>query len=256
VESERRKSAPAEIGTALVVDAVKSQRAVAQVWLKRMGFRVTEAASGDEAAQALAKQPIDLVLLDLSDGAEKAMDRCRSLRQGKFFGIIIAVTAESDPGLESKAIEAGCNGFVTKPLTARNLQHAVENAMAEQPTAAAGGPVQSKLDQDEALRPLIIEFAGTLPKLIDELAAALASNEIEKVVARCKSIKADGGALGFSQITQTADAAIACLAGSSKLDDAQRQVSDLLHTLKRVSVSKGNESASQPAPAGHVKPKK
>jgi CheY-like chemotaxis protein len=251
----RRKSSdhPQELGKALVVDDVKSQRAIAQVWLERMGFQVLEAATGTEALTAIKEQQIDIVLLDMMLGQESGLDTCRALREAKFYGMIIAVTGDTDDSIRRKALTTGCDTFVSKPITARNLHQAIDIATGDKGSILQK-PVQSSLDQDEKVRPLILDFVDTLPASIDRLAGAITTNEVATIREVCKLLKADGGALGFWQITQAADAAVTAFAMGAKLDEAQKQVGQLLQILRRVAVSEFNPPQEEtPASADPTK---
>ena len=101
----------------LVVDDYQDAREMYAEYLQFSGFRVAEARNGNEAVdQAFALKP-DLILMDLSlpgmDGWEatrrlKANDLTRSIP-------VIALTGLSVEYSKARALEAGCDGFLTKP---------------------------------------------------------------------------------------------------------------------------------------------
>lgn len=249
----KRGAGATEVGTALVVDDDKSQRAIAQVWFKRLGFHAVEAATGADALRIVSNQQIDVVLLDMMLGNESGLEVCKLIRAAKYFGLIVAASAETDDELRRQALTVGCDTFVLKPLTARNINQAIESV-----TSNAGKlqtePVRSSLDQDEAVRPLVVEFADQLPMVIDQLAQALAASSVDSLKSICKSLKANGGSLGFWQITQAAEAAIVCLSASAKLEESQKQISGLLQLLRRVTVPElAPAAAEEPAPPSKKK---
>src|SRR6266853_1220711 len=91
--------------------------------LTSAGYEIVEAENGEEALKAVAKQRPDLTLMDIQipiiDGYEatrriKADPALRSIP-------IIAVTSHSLSGDEAKAREAGCDDFVPKPFSRRQL---------------------------------------------------------------------------------------------------------------------------------------
>ena len=86
-------------------------------------YAVTEAENGEEAIAAVAKEPPDLILMDIQmpimDGYEatrriKADPATRSIP-------IIVVTSYALSGDEEKARTAGCDAYVTKPYSPRQL---------------------------------------------------------------------------------------------------------------------------------------
>ena len=87
------------------------------------GYEVVEAENGEEALAAVAKRRPDLILMDIQipivDGYEvtrriKADPALRSIP-------IIAVTSHAIGGGEEKARAAGCDDFVAKPYSPRQL---------------------------------------------------------------------------------------------------------------------------------------
>jgi two-component system, cell cycle response regulator DivK len=86
-------------------------------------YEITEVESGEEALAAIAKQPPDLILMDIQlpimDGytATRRIKADPALRSIK----IIAVTSYALSGEEKKAREAGCDEYVPKPFSPRQL---------------------------------------------------------------------------------------------------------------------------------------
>ena len=92
--------------------------------LLRAHCRVSLAASAADAVALLSTQPIDLVLMDVSlRGGEDGLTLTRKLRQdARWRGLpIMALTAHSLPEDRQRALDAGCNDYLTKPFEARDL---------------------------------------------------------------------------------------------------------------------------------------
>jgi len=107
----------------LVVEDQEDNRQILRDLLGSAGYELTEAENGEEAVAAVAKQRPDLILMDIQlpimDGYE-ATRRIRTNPDLKSVPII-AVTSYALVGDEDKALEAGCNGYVTKPHSPREL---------------------------------------------------------------------------------------------------------------------------------------
>jgi signal transduction histidine kinase/CheY-like chemotaxis protein len=102
--------------------------------LEKRGHTVTVAADGCEALDALDREPFDVVLMDVQmpvmDGFEAtAALRARESGTGRHLPII-ALTAHAMKGDQERCLQAGMDGYVTKPVKAETLFAAIEAALA------------------------------------------------------------------------------------------------------------------------------
>jgi two-component system cell cycle response regulator DivK len=116
----------------LVVEDQEDNRQILRDLLGNAGFELTEAENGEEAIAAVARRRPDLILMDiqlpLMDGYE-ATRRIRTKPDLESVPII-AVTSYALAGDEDKALAAGCNGYVTKPYSPRDLLAKVRTYLA------------------------------------------------------------------------------------------------------------------------------
>jgi two-component system cell cycle response regulator DivK len=110
--------------TILVVEDNVDNRRILVYRLRRIGdFRIVEASNGQEALDAVAAEPPDLIFMDLKmpvmDGWE-ATQRIRASEKGRRIPII-ALTAQAMAGDEQKALAAGCDDYVAKPIVDPNV---------------------------------------------------------------------------------------------------------------------------------------
>jgi two-component system cell cycle response regulator DivK len=107
----------------LVVEDQEDNRQIIRDMLSATDYEIMEAESGEQALEAVAKQRPDLILMDIQlpgmDGYEatrriKADPALRSIP-------IIAVTSYALSGEEQKARAAGCDEYVPKPYSPRQL---------------------------------------------------------------------------------------------------------------------------------------
>ncbi|MFV3128453.1 response regulator [Niveispirillum sp. KHB5.9] len=108
----------------LVVDDSDLNLALVGSLLKRAGYRITQAASGQDAVDAVADIAFDAVLMDVQmpgmDGME-ATRRIRALPGAARDVRIIAMTAEDRGRTWPVLAAAGMDGFIGKPFTAASL---------------------------------------------------------------------------------------------------------------------------------------
>jgi CheY-like chemotaxis protein len=104
----------------LVVEDNLDNRRILVYRLKRIGeFEIVEASNGEEALVIVeTPPPPDLIFMDLKmpvmDGWE-ATKKIRQLEFGKTIPII-ALTAQAMAGDEQKALAAGCDDYLAKPI--------------------------------------------------------------------------------------------------------------------------------------------
>lgn len=116
----------------LVEDNVMSRR-LAQFLLKSEGYIVYEATNGKEALELVKAHLPDLVLMDLQLPELDGFSTTRMLKQDATTKDIpvVALTAYAMKGDAERASEAGCDGYITKPIdkkefleiVARYLRH-------------------------------------------------------------------------------------------------------------------------------------
>jgi two-component system, OmpR family, KDP operon response regulator KdpE len=106
---------------ALVVDDEASFRRVLRTSLAASGFAVEEARSGEEAVAILARSAFDLVLLDVNMPGIGGVEACRKIRaQLPKIGVVM-VTVQDGESEIVKALEAGADDYITKPIQFREL---------------------------------------------------------------------------------------------------------------------------------------
>ncbi len=133
----------------LLTDDNAVNRQVVKLFLAPQGCDVTEATNGKEALDALARQPFDIVLLDVHmpvmDGQE-AIRRIRATTAGWASVPVIALTADAMSGDRERYLALGMTDYVSKPVDQRELiarMHAVLNIAelgASAPATASGRP--------------------------------------------------------------------------------------------------------------------
>ena len=109
----------------LVVEDNEDNRHILVYRLRKIGdFDIVEATHGQEALDLIAQNPPDLMFLDLKlpvlDGWETAR-RIRTMEGAVRNLPIIALTAQAMVGDEEKALAAGCDDYISKPIVDANV---------------------------------------------------------------------------------------------------------------------------------------
>ena len=118
--------------TILVVEDYEDTSLAMRLALERKGYHIIEASDGAQAVEVAARERPEVILMDLSlpvmDGLAAA-ERIRAdpnLRDT----IIVAVTGHQEQDYRARALAAGCNAFVTKPVDFDWLKDLISNLLA------------------------------------------------------------------------------------------------------------------------------
>jgi DNA-binding response OmpR family regulator len=104
----------------LVVDDDADLRQLIADYLSDYDLRVTGAADGKAMRAAMARDPVDLLLLDLKLQGEDGMNLARELRETSSIPIII-LSGRSDDVDRIMGLELGADDYLTKPFNLREL---------------------------------------------------------------------------------------------------------------------------------------
>lgn len=117
--------------TVLVVDDSEDTRVMYGAYLRHVGFRVREAATGAAALVLARDEPIDLILMDIAlpemDGFE-ATRRLKADPETRQIPVV-ALTAYAIPPAPERAAEAGCAAYLAKPCTPREVVATIERVL-------------------------------------------------------------------------------------------------------------------------------
>jgi two-component system phosphate regulon response regulator OmpR len=127
----------------LVVDDDRRTRTLLQSYLVEVGFDVTVAEDGTLLEQMLARQNIDLMVLDLMLPGEDGLSLCRRMR-GQFVDVpIIMLSARGDDVDRIVGLELGADDYLPKPFNPRELVARINAVLRRRLEAPIGAPAQS-----------------------------------------------------------------------------------------------------------------
>ncbi|PSL17980.1 PP2C family protein-serine/threonine phosphatase [Shimia abyssi] len=108
----------------LLVDDSRVQRRILSVSLKRDGYEVIEASSGQEALEICQSELPDLILSDWVMPEMDGLEFCREFRKlpDDKYGYFILLTSKSEKADVAQGYDAGADDFLTKPVNAYELR--------------------------------------------------------------------------------------------------------------------------------------
>ncbi|MFL5901338.1 MAG: response regulator transcription factor [Solirubrobacterales bacterium] len=107
-------------GAILVIEDEQAIADLVRAYLKRDGFGVVWASSGEQALKEVGRHPVSLVVLDLGLPGIDGFEVCRRLRAHTSVPILI-LSARDDEIDRVAGLEAGADDYVTKPFSPREL---------------------------------------------------------------------------------------------------------------------------------------
>jgi signal transduction histidine kinase/DNA-binding response OmpR family regulator len=202
----------------LLADDGETNRKLLNLFLTRQGAEVATAENGELAVAATREHEFDVILMDMQMPVMDGYAATRKLRSLGFTRPILALTAHAMLGDRRKCEEAGCSGYLTKPVNVDELVRVVQAAVRQQqpPNRTAGppatlpgeeaamstAPIHSTLPtDDDEIRELVAEFTATIPDRIEAMQQALAMLDFDGVAAMAHALKGAGGTAGYDCLT-------------------------------------------------------
>jgi signal transduction histidine kinase/CheY-like chemotaxis protein/purine-cytosine permease-like protein len=153
--------------TLLVVDDQPTQRQMLVGLLMPLGFGIREAASGSECLESVHERCPDAVLLDVSMDDMDGWETAKQIRAAGFTEVpIIMVSANAFENQPAKLAEAGCQGFVDKPVIESELLAALQRHLQLEWLAELAMPAWTGSVVSEEADPLPAALVGDLVRLV------------------------------------------------------------------------------------------
>lgn len=95
--------------------------------LRPQGYQILQAVDGEEAVEVATRDVPDLIIMDMRLPKMSGWEVTKKLREKPEFisKPIIAVTAYAMKGDEERALEAGCDAYLAKPINVRELRRVI-----------------------------------------------------------------------------------------------------------------------------------
>ncbi len=121
----------------LVVDDEPQLRRALRSTLSALGFVVADAETGEAALEKLREDRFDLVLLDINLPGLSGIETCRAIRARSDIGVLM-LTVRDRAEDKIQALDAGADGYVTKPFDVNELLARIRSTLRRAPVSALG----------------------------------------------------------------------------------------------------------------------
>jgi signal transduction histidine kinase/DNA-binding response OmpR family regulator len=232
-------------------------RKLAIALLEKRGHAVVPVENGRHALLALERDRFDLVLMDLQMpemGGLETTERIRARERETGMHIpIVALTAHAMKEDRDRALAAGMDDYISKPIRREQLFEVIErivpasSANSARPASAASqtgdGEVLDKealmavvADDRELLGSVIETFRHDATGLTHEIQSAFERGDANALARSAHRLKGSSGTLAARELAGLA-ARLEVIATEGALEDARALVARLPHSLKRVEVA-------------------
>jgi len=202
----------------LVVDDNAVNQLVAVGMLRKLGCVSDVAGDGAEAVRLVQQQHYDLVLMDCMMPEMDGYAATRAIRRdeqatGGVHRPIIALTASARREDRERALDAGMDDHVAKPLVFDDLKDVVERWTASEEREATSPVDVTVLDRlrdaygdggDEFVQALVDLFLDDAPRRLSTMRAAAASGDAEAVANGAHALQGSAATLGAQHLAQLA----------------------------------------------------
>lgn len=114
----------------LIVDDCPTTRKLMGLSLRSKGFDVFFAENGLDAIEKLATIPVNMIVTDLNMPYMDGLELIKRLRADYGSHIpILMVTTEADADEKTRALEAGANDYLVKPVSADQINNSIKKIL-------------------------------------------------------------------------------------------------------------------------------
>jgi len=192
-------------GSVLLAEDNPDNQRLIMMYLRRAGdLDVTVVENGSLAVEHALSNEYDLILMDMQMPVMGGLEAVQILRGTGYSHPIIALTANAMKEEQKSYVEAGCDGFLTKPID----QQMFFSVLSER--------LKNKIDSDQSLEDMSEDFQDEFQKLVRRFVERLPAQRIEleeaikhkqwEIVSNIvHNLKGMGGGFGYPDITRLAE---------------------------------------------------
>ena len=257
----------------LVVDDRPENRELVTLVLEDIGLHVEQAADGQAGIDKVLSEPFDLILMDMQMPVLDGLAATGILRKKQVTTPIYAMTANAMMGVEQECLDAGCTGYLPKPIDIDLLIETVRRILPGQsgdaeacPNTSSGCPPHPAASADSAATPtpetplisrlpthiprfrkLAAMFAQRVQEQILEMEQCMHLQDCERLAWLAHALKGSAGSVGFDEFTGPA-IRLENLAKSQAIRDVSPILIELQKLADRIFIPDGTEELTHAPP--------
>lgn len=230
-------------GDVLVAEDNPSNQMLIKLLLSRYGFEPTIADDGQIAVDVFPSKDFKMVFMDMMMPNMNGYEATRALRHMGVETPIVAVTANAMKGDREKCLDAGCDDYISKPITKEKLDEVLlkylgtgDIVCGEKENKAMkndDGFIVSDLADDADLVVVAEMFVERLGEVLTQMREAFENNDMKTLKDLAHEVKGAGGSAGFSILTEKC-AAMEPLIVDNKIEDVKIALAEFFELCKKV----------------------
>jgi len=120
-EPTKPKRTPKYSGRVLIAEDAPANQKLIMILLKKAGIKAVMTENGKQVLAAALASPFDLIIMDMQMPVMNGYEATEELKRKGITTPIVALTANAMTGDKEKCLEAGCDGYLSKPLSVKKL---------------------------------------------------------------------------------------------------------------------------------------
>jgi signal transduction histidine kinase/DNA-binding response OmpR family regulator/HPt (histidine-containing phosphotransfer) domain-containing protein len=227
-ENSKEIAQPAKRIRVLAAEDSEDNRFLLQAYCNGTAYEPTFAENGERAVAAYRAARFDLVVMDVQMPVMDGLTATREIRtieaaRGQARTPILAITADALPEDVTRALQAGCDAHLAKPISKRTFLKALDQWRVPPPSAVSPALIEIPEGLEELARNYLASRRLELPIL----EGMLERSDFEGLRRLAHNLKGTGGGYGFQEITR--------LGSSLEQASKDRDLTDLSGQLMELS---------------------
>jgi len=184
-------------GRVLIAEDTPEMQMLERRILEKMGITVTTADNGKEAVELALQDDFDLILMDMQMPVMDGIEATRELKKQGCRLPVIALTANVMQRHKEAFLEAGCDGFLAKPIDKQELRKTLKQHLGAPAQQRSAEPEFQEIDDE-----MMVIFRESAVKYRAEMMKALADKDWGQVRATAHTVKGSAASFGFPELSR------------------------------------------------------
>jgi len=211
-------------GEVLIAEDIRELQLLERRMLEKLGVTVTVANNGKEAVDLVHENQFDLILMDMQMPVMDGLDATRLLRKQGISTPIIALTANVMQKHRDAFNEAGCDGFLSKPIDKQEMGRVLERHLSgEKKRSQASLATAEEVVDDE----LMAIFNESTTQRKAALIQALSDKDWQQVREIAHATKGSAASFGYPELSSMAESVQLAII-EERLDEVPALAMDLV----------------------------
>ena len=187
-------------GSILIVEDNYDNQQLLSILLADIGAEITYAENGQEAIDKTFNKSYDLIFMDMQMPVMGGIEATKILRESNYKKPIVALTANAMKSDYDMCMQAGCDGFLTKPINKEKLFQAIYKYLEIDNEIV----LETFENRSRKMQALIIKFVNGLPAKLKNIEKLKSENKWKELRAELHKIKGVGTSMGYPNVTDIA----------------------------------------------------